>query len=421
MMMGSDSTGANLAYRTLLNNLTANSSAPILLRVNGDDSQLSGIQADIEPLADLAKAVNIHYTIGVDLWNDNLSLAESEASAWTSGMANNLIQAVEVGNEPDVYPYNGARSASYSFANYLSEFQKWQQGINSTIGSGFGFMGPSMGAETDWVPNAETDLSAGSLTPAIVGQHSYLGNTTQPSGEPWPSDYLLQPIAATKYPTLYSGFAAMAHQKGHVFRMDEINSFYNGGVSGISNTFQSALWSIDLMFNYLTKGMDGVNWHSGQGTAYQLYLFHSEVVNNTNVFNITQVAPLYYGLLAFSQVAGNGAKLLPVTTTTSANLSIWATVDGDSTTHVAVINKDENAAGQVQITLPGYTTGTLRYLAAAIYTATNGVTLGGQTFDGSPDGTIQGPLTTITITASDGVFTIPNMPITCAAIIDFTN
>jgi hypothetical protein len=89
--------------------------------------------------------------------------------------------------------------------------------------------------------------------------------------------------------------------------------------------------------------------------------------------------------------------------------------------HLVVINKDEQATGDVQITLPGYTTGTVRYLSAANYSATNGVTLGGQTFDGTPDGTIQGQLVTTTITAQNGVFTLPNMPITSAAVIDFSN
>jgi hypothetical protein len=120
-------------------------------------------------------------------------------------------------------------------------------------------------------------------------------------------------------------------------------------------------------------------------------------------------------------MAGNGAQLLPVATMTDSNVSIWATVDSTSTAHVVVINKDEAATGNVQINLPGYTTGTVRYLSAPSYASTNGVTLGGQTFDGTPDGTIQGSLVTTTISGQDGVFTLPAMPITTAAIIDFTN
>ena len=219
----------------------------------------------------------------------------------------------------------------------------------------------------------------------------------------------------------YSAFAATAHKAGSLFRLGEMNTIWggNGGIDGISNTFSAALWSIDMMYNVANLGIDGVNWHSGQGTYYQLYEFYDHLSGGQNTFTVTQVNPLYYGLLVFAQTAGRGAKLLPVTTSTDANVSIWATVDNTSTAHVVVINKDTAATGNVRITLPGYTTGTVRYLSAASYSATNGVTLGGQTFDDSPEGTLRGNLITTTITADDGVFTLPNMPITSAAVIDF--
>lgn len=420
LMMGQASTGVNEAYRSLLKNLTANTTAPMPIRITGDDSEVADIQADTGPLAELAQAVNVNYFLGVDLWNGNVSLAQAEASAWMTGIPNELIQAFEIGNEPDVYPFNGARPSNYSFTQYLAQFQQWQKAVDGTTGSGFGIMGTSMGAETNWVPNSIAALASGALSPTIASQHSYLGGQTQASGQPWPSDYLLQPIAATEFPKAYAGFAASAHQAGHLFRMSEINSFYGGGVGGLSDTFSSSLWSIDLMFNYLNTGMDGVNWHSGQGTRYELFLFHPRTAGGMTTFSLTQVAPLYYGLLVFSEVAGRGAKLLPVTKASDANVSIWATVDDASATHVVVINKDEHATGDVQISLPGYTSGTVRYLSAANYSATSGVTWGGQTFDGSQDGTIQGTPVTTAITANNGVFTLHDMPVTCAAVIDFT-
>jgi hypothetical protein len=420
LMMGQASTGVNQAYRTLLQGLTANATAPLLIRIPGDDTQLSDIQAGIEPLVELAQAVNVDYTLGVDLWNNTLPLAQSEASAWINGVPNGLIYAIEIGNEPDVYPTNGARPSTYSFNQYLAQFQQWQTGVDSVTGNAFQLIGPSLGSDW-WVPDAQPALTADTLTPNVVSQHAYLGNITQASGAAWPSDYLLYPGSATQYPTLFADYAAAAHQAGRLFRMDEINSFYAGGVNGISTTFSSSLWSIDTMFNYLNDGFDGVNWITAQGTYYQLFQFHSTVNGGMNVFSVTQVAPLYYGLLVFSQMAGNNAQLLPVTTTTNANVSIWATVDDTSTAHVIVLNKDESATGSVQITLPGYTTGTIRYLLAADYSATNGVTWGGQTFDGTQDGTLQGQQTTTTITAPTGVFTIPNMPITSAAEIDFSH
>jgi hypothetical protein len=267
--------------------------------------------------------------------------------------------------------------------------------------------------------STESTLEAGSLTPVIATQHAYCGGPA--TGQTLPPDYMLEPINATKLPGIYAPVAAAAHQAGLVFRMGEINSIGASGILGISNTFQTSLWSVDIMFNYLAKGMDGVNWHSGLGLPYDPVDFTVKTKSGVTTFTLSDVNPLYYGMLTFAQVAGRGAKLLPVTPITDSNVSIWATVDNTSTAHLIVINKDEAATGNVVINLPGYTTGTVRYLSAPSYSSTNGVTLGGQTFDGSTDGTIQGPLVTTTITAQDGVFTLSNMPVTTAAIIDFSN
>jgi Chitobiase/beta-hexosaminidase C-terminal domain len=428
-VMGQASTGVNQPYRTLVSNLTQYYTAPMLIRVLGDDSQTSDIQADTEPLLEFSQAVNVNYTLGVDLWHNNLSLAEAETAAWTNAIPNDLIQAIEIGNEPNCYEFNGARLSTYDFAEYLPQFQQWKAGVQASAGWKIGIMGPSYGQPTKWtyttwIASAEAALASGALGEKIVSQHAYGGAPTQDltTGAPWPTNYLLEPIAATQLPDENLQYSTAVHQAGKKFRIGEMNTFWAGGVEGISNTFSAALWSIDIMFNYANEGVDGVNWHSGQGIPYQLYQFTVHTSDGeATTYAAAQVNPIYYGLLVFAQMAGRDAKLLPVTTSTDANVSIWATVDNTSTAHMVVINKDQKATGSVKITLPGYTTGTVRYLGAASYLATNGVTLGGQTFDDSPEGTIRGELVTTIITANDGVFTLPNMPITCAAVIDFSD
>jgi hypothetical protein len=267
--------------------------------------------------------------------------------------------------------------------------------------------------------STEAAFENGTLTPTIASQHAYCAGPA--TGATLPPDYMLEPINATKLPGAYAPMAAAAHQGGFPFRMGEMNSISSGGILGISNTFQTSLWSVDIMFNYLVNGIDGVNWHIAVGLPYDPFDFKTKTTNGITAFTLTDVNPEYYGLLAFAQMAGRGAQLLPVTPISDSNVSIWATVDNTSTAHVIVINKDEAATGNVVINLPGYTTGTVRYLSAPSYSSTNGVTLGGQTFDGTPDGTIQGTLVTSTITGENGVFTLSNMPITTAALIDFSN
>ena len=417
-IMGQTSTSVNQIYRTLINNLTRYYTAPLLYRVEGDNTTAAELEPAVEPLAEFAQAVNVNYTLGVDLMNGNPATSEAEASQWVNGIPNDLIQAIEIGNEPDLYGDQGARVSPYDFVDYLPQFQQWQQGIQATIGSKFGMMGPSA-ATSVWKASTQAAFEAGTLTPVIATQHAYCAGPA--TGQTLPPDYMLEPINATKLPSGYAPLAAAAHQAGFTFRMGEMNSIGGSGILGISNTFQTSLWSVDIMFNYLVNGMDGVNWHSGLGLPYDPIDFTVKTKNGTTTFTLNSVNPVYYGLLTFAQIAGRGAKLLPVAPISDSNVSIWATVDNTSTAHLIVINKDEAATGNIVIKLPGYTTGTVRYLSAPSYSATNGVTLGGQTFDGTPDGTIQGKLVTSTITAQDGVFTLANMPTTTAAIIDFSN
>lgn len=417
-LMGQTSTGENPAYRQLLKNLTQYYTAPLLFRISADNVTPADLQPDIEPLVELAQNVNVKYTLGVDMWQNDPVMSEAEAVQWVDGIPNNLIQAIEIGNEPDEYPYNGARTAAYDWTAYLAEFQLWKLGIQTLVGTNFGSMGPSMAA-SGWKANAETAFENLTLAPVIGSQHAYCGGPA--AGQTLPPDYMLEPINATKLPGAYAPLAAAAHAAGLNFRMGEINSIGGGGVEGISDTFTTALWAPDIMFNYLINGMDGVNWHSDQVTIYRPYNFSWKTTNGKTTYTLNTVNPDYYGLLVFAQMAGRGAQLLPVTPITDSNVSIWATVDNTSTAHVLVINKDEAATGDVVINLPGYTKGTVRYLQAPAITSKTGVTFGGQTFDGSTDGTIQGKLVTSTITAQDGVFTLPAMPVTAAAMIDFSN
>lgn len=416
LITGQASTGINYTLRNLLGNIADNLSVALPIRINGDDSSVASLQPDIEPLKELAQAVNVHYYLGVDMFHADPALAQSEAAAWLAGIPSQYIDAFELGNEPDNYLKFGYWPDTYAFPDYAVSVQTWEQGINSLTGGSIPFVAASY-ASTPFVKQTKAGLAAGVFSPYIVSQHWYL------AGYPLPQlsgDVMLQQYSAVHGPTLYDTLTQAVHKAGLRFRMGETNSIWGGGAAGISNNFTTALWSLDVNFEYLNHGLDGVNWQSSNYTYYELFEFRPVVVNGMTTFPLRSVNPLYYGLLAFSQLAGHGAQLLHVNYQTPWNVKVWATIDPASTVHMAVINKDEGGTGTVQISLPGYSTGTVRYLRAPGWASTNHVTLAGQTFDGTPDGTIQGPYVTSTITSINGVFNLTNMPTVAAALIDFT-
>ncbi len=199
--------------------------------------------------------------------------------------------------------------------------------------------------------------------------------------------------------------------------MGEMNSISCSGEAGVSDIFASALWAADSMFEFANDGVDGVNFHNGNGGAYALFTFGIAGSGNATTYSLTSVRPEYYGLLFFQQATANGARLLPVTAlTTNANLKVWATIDKQGVVRVVLLNKDESAGGNVVLSLPGFGSAALTRLHAPSYTSTSGLTLAGQTFDTSADGTAQGIAYGEPVSPSGGTYTVA-MPITSAAIL----
>ena len=75
-----------------------------------------------------------------------------------------------------------------------------------------------------------------------------------------------------------------------------MNSASCSGKQGVSDTFASALWVLDTLFNLAAVGVDGVNVHSLPGAAYELFTFQ-HTSSGWQAF----VHPEYYGMLMFAQ------------------------------------------------------------------------------------------------------------------------
>ncbi len=257
-------------------------------------------------------------------------------------------------------------------------------------------------------------------------------------------------------PSVMGWAASLAHQNGMTFRVNEMNSVDGGGQPGTSDSFAAALWAIDIMFEFANAGVDGVNWHGSngglrvvtpgqtctvQGVTYQapctptpIYAPFSFNIQHTNggyplTYALDSVNPLYYGLYFFHLAVPDGAQLLPVTLQSPNYVKVWATKDSSGMIRIAIVNKDTNFSGDVAISLPGYGnaktlllsdangyTGTISYSSSTTVVGTTGIAIGGQTWDGSTDGTIQGTQTVGSISPSGGVYTVSVQPATAVLL-----
>jgi Glycosyl hydrolase family 79 C-terminal beta domain len=441
LLMGDPAIGTNPIYRQLLDNLTAYGGGPISIRVGGNTTDTTALPdaSTVSPFAALFKdqrhADGVFFYLGVNLGSDVVALAASQAKVFVQNMPKGSIRNIEIGNEPDVYFLNGHRPSTYDYADYALDFQTWAKSIFAAVPDSPLLLGPSdatyPGATIGPVSIGTTILTTAELSSllqqegsslAVVSQHSYENISTNGgplSGNPQPG-FLLEPVAATDNPGRAAPYAAIAKQAGKLYRIDEMNSIAASGQAGISNAFEATLWSADIMFEYVKIGASGVNFHSNdwnsfnQYDAYAAFLFnvpeaqftaaysHYSAADGvpapapvppppgnqfTSQYEVKEIQSLYYGMLFFAQATAHQGRLLPVTLNTSANLKAWATLDptnGD--VNIAIINKDTTASGSVQLTVPGYKRGLVKRLLAPSFSATSGITIGGQTFDGSQDG-----------------------------------
>jgi hypothetical protein len=348
----------------------------------------------------LAQALNAKLILGVNLADGQPALAAAEARAFLAGIGRPYIDAIEIGNEPDVYGqfawYKApdgrvffARRSSYSLSDFEADFARWRAAMPP---------GPLAGpatAELVWLNGLENFISSESSL-SVVTVHRYalrgcIHTVSSPLFASIPN--LLSDASSETLAQNLAPYVAVASQHAVPFRLDELNSASCGGVKGVSDTFASALWALDTLFNLAGVGVDGVNIHTFPNAGYELFSFKHHG-SSWQAF----VHPEYYGLMMFNQAAPPGSRLMNVAEP-GGPIKVWATQGPGNVTHVIVINKSPTTAQTVQIhMLDGASSATLEWLQAPSVSATDGITLGGQTFGASTTtGEIGGPLRTVSL------------------------
>ena len=225
---------------------------------------------------------------GLNMGTESAETAATEAEFVMRTMGDKLI-AFQLCNEPDLFYRNGLRKSDYDFAQFAKEWQHFYEVIRQKVPNA-SFAGPDTAFNNEWlVPFAHQFKSE----VAFLSQHYYAeGPPNDPS---MTIERLLRPN-----PRLTAEFVGMAETKresGLPFRLAETNSCYQGGKRGVSDTFASALWGADLMYQLAAAGGVGINFHGG---GYGWYT----PIAGTVAAGFT-ARPIYYGMLLFEQ-AGPG-------------------------------------------------------------------------------------------------------------------
>ncbi len=303
----------------------------------------------------LTKTLGARLILGLNLEAGSASVVASEANAFISGLGARYIRAFELGNEPDLYgrfawyrtpsgtKVNG-RPHDYDVTAFTQDFSNAAAELPAGIplaGPGFGTLG--------WNKSVGQFLGAAPRVGLVTLhryplQHCFI----KPQNPRYPTlANLLSPTASTGLADLFAPYVTVARAHHLRLRIDELNTVACGAVPSVSQTFASALWSLDTLFEFARVGVAGVNMHTFSGAGYELFHF-----THTSAGWRATVSPEYNGLLMFARATPPGSRLLTVAPATGPELKLWATGAPDGSIRVVLINKSLTTARIVGVRLP---------------------------------------------------------------------
>lgn len=296
----------------------------------------------------------------LNLGTETPETVADEAAHVAKVMGPKLI-AFQLGNEPDLFGHSGLRKPDYDFTQFAAEWRRVFAAVRARAPDA-PFGGPDA-TNSDWVAHFSKQLGD---DVGLLSQHYYpLGPPSDPSAT---IERLLDPHNA-RFDTLLDGMHRAREAATSVpFRLTETNSCYGGGKAGVSNTFASALWGLDLMYRLAAAGTSGINFHGGG------YGWYSPIVG-TRADGFA-ARPLYYAMLLSAEAGAE--RLVAANLDNAAALplfSAYGVKGSDDVLKAVLINK--HADLDVSLAIPSAVGARVLRLVAPHLEDTERTTLGG--------------------------------------------
>ncbi|KAJ4349118.1 hypothetical protein N0V95_004860 [Ascochyta clinopodiicola] len=347
------------------------------------------------------------YTVGVtfDSSKKGEDASVSEATAFYKGIGKNLY-AFEVGNEFDAFPVD-RNTTTWSIKQYVPEWLSRTSAIasrvlpkdNQKLFQAGTFVAPgSTSEDVSWNAKAAIDLGVASTGLAkTFCTHQYFGAACRPV-KPTLAGNVMNRTALIQSMNYHAGASAYSVSKGLLYVIGETNSIACQGLTGVSDVFGAAVWSIDYALYSASLNVSNIYWHMGTGYRYAAW---QATQNGTTA---PGPRPLYYGNWFTATALGDSnAQVVPIVNTT--NLAGYAIYSGNRhrselksivLVNMDVFNSTSTPASQrpsVDFAIPEGLGGknckaTVRRLAAAGAEVRDGIAFAGRTV--ALDGTISG-------------------------------
>jgi len=372
---------------------------PLVLRIGGDSANeaLWESEADefpewvveltpswLEQTSALVRHAGVRLILDMNVITASPEISAQWAGAAEATLPHGSIAGFEIGNEPDLYDRSywikvvaqtiaasQLLPASLSPSAYAADFAQYA-GAVAAVAAGVPLLGPAVASPVRgprWISALVANPHPG-LRAVTAHQYPYSACARAGSSRyPTIARLLGEPATAGMARALEPG-VRLAAQAGLPFRVTELNSVTCGGRPGVSDTFATALWAPDALFELLRAGVGAVNVHVRPSTTNAAFSLTS---------NGLSANPLLYGLLLFARTVGHDSVLVPLRVVAGRGLALkaWAVRLRSGGLHVLLINKGSRAT-TVIVHLAGLGAGHVYRLRAPTVSSRWGVTLGGR-------------------------------------------
>jgi hypothetical protein len=291
---------------------------------------------DIDHLFDFARAAGLKVIYSFRLKNGDPANS-ARLAAYIAANDSDVLDSFSIGNEPSFF--------LHSFRAYYAEWRPHYDAILKAVPTAM-FDGPGVAAQHDYVVNlARLLFPDGHL--AMASNHYYFLGSGR-AGELDPPSTRERFLAAglhRAYEKAYADTGAKLAAMGVPYRIDELNSCYNGGAKNASDTFASTLWALDCTHWWAAHHILGMNYHTGEsvgrdggfGAANYAAFVHRADGNGFDM------RPQAYAYLAFTQGAHGRPIGVEVQTEPGLGFEAYAYQDRDNTIYLTVINKSHGS------------------------------------------------------------------------------
>jgi hypothetical protein len=336
--------------------------------------------------------------------------AAREVAAAHSALGSNLA-AIEIGNEPNAYGSHGLRELPWIAQGYEEQVGSYREAI-AALTPGVPIAGPDVsgsGVFSEW--GGEEALAQ---TPVLLTGHHYpLGCAQTPA----PSiEALLSGATRGREARSLATYLSVASPTGIPLRIDESNSVSCGGVTGVSDTFASALWATAYITQAMAVGVAGINLQ-GNPTNCAGYTPLCAPDPMALAEGRLRARPEWYALLLTRSLVGTRPLPTTISAEGSPNLVVASFSEPDHSLKVILVDDEPQGSSPLVLRLDvgaGLGGAHILRLTAPSPSATGGVQLAGRTV--AANGSWSAPAQTEGIATHSGILALELAPSSAALV-----